>query len=378
MPPINAPPGLRVMQVVTAVTFAGIERHVVNLSRELAHLGCTVEVACPPAAYRLREEAAVAGIAVTPSAAVPQAAWLPGIARGIVSARPQVLHVHDGRAAVIGAPLARLTRAGFVRTQHFTLPASFHRGGWRGRGSLALHRLVNGRLDAYVAVSNSVEAGAVARREIHSEAVVIPPAITLPDQDVVVRAREARRRLPTPVVVFAGRFEAERRLDVLLRAIPLVLALVPDCRFVLAGSGTEDEGLRHLAAQLGVADAITWTGWLADPYDVLGRAHVYVNTWPGEAFGMSMAEAMALELPVVAVDAGANGEMVEDGVTGFLVPENDPVALARALARLATDRAGSATMGEAARLRAVSRFGASYTAESTLALYRRIRPQVTA
>lgn len=364
---------LRVLHVVTAATFSGIERHVMHLSRALMDMGCAAELACPPSAVRLRAEAHAAGIPVRPPASCAERMWLAAVARRMSASAFDVVHVHDGRAAVLGVVLAPLARAGLVRTQHFLRPASTERSGWRRGSSLAVHRLVNHRLAGYVAISQAVAEAARLRQETAgAELVVIAPAIMLPDAVAVESARVRRSELPSPVVVFAGRLVRERRLDVLLRAIPLVRAELPDCRFVIAGIGEDEAELRQLSAELGVEPAITWTGWVDDAYALLSGAHVYVNTWSQEGFGMAMAEAMALTLPVVAVEAGANGELVQDRVTGRLVAPDDPGALAAALVELLADRAVAEHWGNAARRSVLARFGAPRTAEATLALYRRV------
>lgn len=370
---MDALQGLRVLHVVSSESFAGIERHVVSLTRELRVLGCAAEVACPPNATRLRQEARAAGIPLLPSGSFRPHLWGAAVARNVSDHPPEVIHVHDGRAAIAGVLLAHLADAVLLRAQHFTHPASATRSGLRRRVSLGLHRALNRQLDGYIAVSRAVADGARERREAErAEVVVIPPAIDLPPAEAISRAREERARLPGPVVVFAGRLENERCLDVLLRAIPLVRERLPDCRFVLAGSGAAESDLRALATGLGVEDTITWTGWVADTYSVLGQAHVYVNTWPREGFGMAMAEAMALGLPVVAVDAGASAELVDPGVTGLLVAPGDSAALASALAHVLSDRDLLARMGRAASERALSLYGASRTARDTFALYQRM------
>ncbi|MDX6689266.1 MAG: hypothetical protein QOG15_723 [Solirubrobacteraceae bacterium] len=364
---------LRVLHVVSSDSFAGIERHVLNLIRELRTLGCLAELACPPTAIRLREEALAAGIPSRPSATCRPRTWLATLARDVADDPPGVLHVHDGRAAVAGALLSLLAPGRLVRTQHFTHPASVERSGLRGRASLGMHRLLNRRLDGYTAVSRIVAEGARERRETgHAQVVVIPPAIELPSRDAVESARMERAQIAYPVVAFAGRLEAERQLDVLLRAIPLVLTKLPRSHFVLAGSGAVEGQLRLLAAQLGIEQNITWTGWVPDTYAVLSRAHIYVNTWPREGFGMATAEAMALGLPVVAINAGASAEIVDPGVTGFLVSEGDSDALAAAIVRVLADDELASTMGHAAHLRAMSAYGAKRTAQDTLAFYRRL------
>lgn len=361
------------VHLVTSNAFAGIERHVLSSARAQRAQGWEVLIACPPSAKRLRDEAAASGITVLPAAGGRPGAWLGRLTRQMHRVRPDVLHVHDGRGALAGALLAPATRARFVRTQHFVHTASMARGGWARWASLAVHRQINSRLDGYIAVSRSVADAGRQRNELGTaELAIIPPAIDLPGDEELRHARASRLRQPGPVVAFAGRLEAERQLDVLLRAIPSVRAELPGCRFVLAGSGAAEGELRQLASDLAVDDAITWAGWVPDPYRVLAGAHAYVNTWPREAFGMAMAEAMAFALPIVAVDAGANQELVQPGVTGFLFPEGNADALASALVAQVRDRSVAADMGEAARARALRAFGAAATATSTLELYERL------
>jgi glycosyltransferase involved in cell wall biosynthesis len=170
----------------------------------------------------------------------------------------------------------------------------------------------------------------------------------------------------------AGRLENERRFDILIRAIPQVRQRHPRCRFIIVGSGSSEEELKSLARDLRVDDAITWTGWLPSIYPMLSRSHVYVNTWPWEGFGMATAEAMAYEIPVIAAKSGASPELVQDGVTGLLVPPEDPAALAGAISQLVGDRVRATTMGQHGRERADMRYSVRQTAISTLEFYREV------
>lgn len=370
---------LRVLHLVTSDAFAGTERHVLNLTRELRALGCAAELACPPSAVRLRSEATAAGVTLHPSRNCRPRAWLGAVARGVAVDAPNVIHAHDGKAAIVATALSKLMDGMLIRTQHFSRPASLERGGLRGSASLRFHRSLNRKLDGYIAVSQHVADGARERCETGTaKLVVIPPGIDLPTEMVVGQARTARREMSHPVVAFVGRLEPERRLDVLLRAVPLVRARFPDCQFVLAGSGGGEGELKLLASDLGIEDAIIWKGWVENSYSTLNLASVYVNPWPWEGFGMAMAEAMAIALPVVAIDTGASTNMVEPGINGWLVPGGDAEALAAAIIRLASDAACAAHMGEAARRRATSLYGAERTAQETLALYEELRERACA
>lgn len=362
---------MRVLHLVTSDAYAGLERHVLQLARELRHLGCEAEIACPRSADLLRADARATGVPLHPRSGDQRRLWLGGVAREMRRCPPDILHVHDGRSAIAAlgfAPRVQLVR---VRTQHFTRPASVERGGWHGRLSRQLQRRLNARLDGYIAVSRSAAEAAVKRRETASaEVVVIPSGVELAPEHLVARAR-ARRSREEPLVAYIGRLEAEKELEVLIDAIPMVRAEQPACRFVIAGSGAVEDDLKAHAAEIGLNGAIDWPGWIPGPRAVLERAHVYVNTWPWEGFGMAMAEAMSYGIPVVAVDSAASTEMVQEGVTGHLVPPGNPQALAEAIIDLVRDHDRASSLGEAARRRA-AHYGADRTARATLDLYERL------
>jgi len=371
-PPQQRP--LRVLHLVTSDGYAGIERHVAGLAKGLRAVGVDCMIGCPPLAARLRAEAASAGIGTVPPVGEGRrGAWLPRLTERLAADPPDIVHVHDGAAAVWGWRVASLTKTRLVRTQHFVRPASSWRGGWRRQGSLALHRSLNADVDAVVAVSEAVADGIRSRREVRREAVsVIPPGIDLPSDEIVAAADDERAGLRHPVVAYVGRFETEKGLSLLLDAAPLVLDRLPGCRFVLAGSGSLEPALRAQAQRLHIEHAVEWLGQVPEPGPVFARAHVFVNPTPAEAFGLATAEAMGHGLPVVAHASGAGVELVEHGVTGFLVRAADPAELADAIAQLAGDRALAARMGEAGRRRALVRFGAERTVELTRSLYERI------
>lgn len=370
----NSVGSLTVLHIISSDAFAGLERHALQLAVELRNLGCAASIACPPSATVLRSQARAEEIATFPSASASQKTWLAGVACGRHVERPAVVHVHDGRAAIAGSVLARRAKACLVRSQHFVRPASVERGGWRGSSSQALHRALNRQVDGYVGVSQAVADAARSRGETATALMaIIPPGVRLPSEGAVADARIARQQASSPVVASLGRLEPERRFDVLLDAIPKVLAAVPHCRFVIAGSGRAEPDLKSQARDLGLINAIDWTGWVPESDRVLNQSHVYVNTWPWEGFGMATAEAMGFGLPVVAVNSGASVELVEPGVTGSLTPGGDPDALAAAIIDLITDLPHAERMGDAARERALDLYGTRRTAEAMLAFYTSLR-----
>jgi glycosyltransferase involved in cell wall biosynthesis len=353
---------MRVLHVVGSHRLAGTELHVLRLVKELRLLGCEAEIVCSPLARSLVSKARASEL--------PLHRHL----RGAVHANPDIVHVHDGHSALIGAVIARRTRATFIRTQHFVRPASAVRPGLRGIASALLQRQINRRLDGYIAVSRAAAEAARARGDTRTaNLAVIPPGIEVPPSSVVTSATSRRADANYPLVVSVGRLEPERRFDVLIDAIPLVCATIPSCRFVIAGKGSAAAELQHRAAACGVSGMITWKPWLDSVADLMAEGHVYVNTWPWEGFGMAMAEAMSYGLPVIAPQSGASPELVQPGVTGELVAAGDPTDLAAAICSMLANPSSAAALGANGREQIGARHSVTQTAQRTLGFYHQAR-----
>jgi phosphatidylinositol alpha-1,6-mannosyltransferase len=167
---------------------------------------------------------------------------------------------------------------------------------------------------------------------------------------------------PHAVIIVARMFVAERYKghDALLEAWPAVLARQPDAELVIVGGGDDQERLRAKARALGIDSRVLFTGFVDDARleAIYGRAAVFAMPSRGEGFGLAYLEAMAHGLPCIGSIHDAAGEVIDDGVTGFLVDQADARALADRLALLLGDEARRRTMGEAGRRRLAERFTA--------------------
>lgn len=184
-----------------------------------------------------------------------------------------------------------------------------------------------------------------------------------------------------PTVVFLGRLERRKGTLELLRAIPPVLAKVPDARFVLIGADRPHcPGGRTHAAYLrdefppAVRERVTLAGRLPQP-EVdrwLQTADVFVAPSLYESFGLVFPEAMRWGTPVVGTTAGGIPEVVTAGETGVLVPPGDPVTLAAALAQLLTDDPLRGRLGAAGRADVEARFSSDRMAADAVRVYARV------
>ena len=176
-------------------------------------------------------------------------------------------------------------------------------------------------------------------------------------------------------MVFACRQLFPRKgIRFLIEAAAQLKPRFPDLKLVVAGDGFERPDLVRQAAALGIADDVTFLGWVPNielpPY--YRAAAVSVIPSLEEGFGIPAAEAMGCETAVVASDAGGLPEVVENGVTGLVVPRGDSSALAGAIGALLADPERRRRMGQAGRERALRLFDWDRTAAQFEQIYREV------
>jgi glycosyltransferase involved in cell wall biosynthesis len=159
----------------------------------------------------------------------------------------------------------------------------------------------------------------------------------------------------------------------LLSAAALVAARVPKARFVIVGEGERKAALQAQAAELGLHRRVVFAGFREDLDRLIPAFDVFCLSSKMEGLGTSLLDAMCFARPVVATAAGGIPEVVEDGVTGRVVPVQDPAALAEALVAVLEDPAARNRLGSAGRRRFESRFSADRMVEATLAVYGELR-----
>lgn len=179
------------------------------------------------------------------------------------------------------------------------------------------------------------------------------------------QADAAPRPAAGPIIGAAGRLAFQKGFDVLLRA----MRDVDNATAVIVGDGEDRGQLQELARRLGVAGRTIWRGWADDVVPHVRSFDVFVLPSRFEGFPLAVLEALLAEKPVVAADVGSVGEVVIPGETGFLVPPDDPAALAAAIRQLLADDELQRRMGTRGRRLVLSRFTAAHMARSFSELY---------
>lgn len=171
------------------------------------------------------------------------------------------------------------------------------------------------------------------------KAITIPNGVNIGDFCVPESKDRCRKKLGLPIdgniILFLGYLAPYKGPDVLLRALPIVLAEVPDTMLVFAGKGVMRQDLENLARQLGVEKNVLFVGYVEDdlksPYYKSADIFALPSVMGTECFPLTILESMACGTPVVASEIGGIPDAVIDGRSGLLVPPRDHESLATAI-----------------------------------------------
>lgn len=286
--------------------------------------------------------------------------------------RPDIAHVHAGIMCEGHGLVAAARRAGVpavLRTEH--LPCVVRDAPRRVMYALGVQSVDHG-----LGVSESARRGFLLSGVNKPQLTVVHNGIA---PKLPARSREAVRAElgagDAPLVLTVARFTGQKGHATLLNALPSVLAVRPDARFVWVGSGPLEAYLRARVEALGVRDQVVFLGRRSDVPDLMAAADLFCLPSTFEGHPLVVLEAMAAGLPVIAARAPGITEAVRNGVTGLLVPIGDAPALAAAMIRALGDPALAASLAGAGRTAAHGHFSAERMARETLVIYRAVLAQ---
>lgn len=336
---------LRILHAVRSDGFAGVEHHVATLAIAQRALGHRVAViGGDPTAMRaaIGEPAIRTRPAVTVlDTALAIDAWR----------RCDILHVHMTAAEIAAVLAVRSWSVPVVSTRHF--------GGRRGTslGGRLAAPLVERRVSAQIAISEYV-AGLIG-----GPSTVVHHGVPSTTASPAAAGR-------SPIVLVVQRLEEEKATDVALRAFARAQLARRGWRLEIAGEGSARPRLERLAVSLGIAPATRFLGRRSDVPVLMRRAGIFLATCPVEGLGLSVLEAMAAGMPVVAARAGGHVETV--GAAPGAALFGDVAEAARLLARLADDSLERERYGGTLQRLQRERFTVEAQALATEAVYRSV------
>jgi glycosyltransferase involved in cell wall biosynthesis len=277
--------------------------------------------------------------------------------------RPDILHASSSKAGVLGRLAARLAGVPIrIFTVHGWAFSAY--SGFKGRLYYWGDRLVEPLTTVTICVSEGERKAGIAAGTCDRErTVVIPNAVD------VTRAPRASLERREPRIIAVGRLKAPKDFLTLVRAV----SALPEgsSEALIVGEGPDRPRLEEEIRSLGLGERVRLLGERHDVPELLADADVFVLSSSSEGLPVSVLEAMAAGLPVVASRVGGVAELVVDGETGILVRPGDASALAAALSSLIADPAERRRLGAAGRARAEERFDLEPFRRAHVELYSR-------
>jgi glycosyltransferase involved in cell wall biosynthesis len=369
------------------MTAAGGERSKINLLllSNTLDLGGVEEVIRTYATYFDKERYSVAVICFVAGTISAEIARIPGVQLLHITAtdwkarfrqiyafaksfKPDIVHNHTGWYGLL---IGKLLGARTVETVHNVYF-------WFGRPQRLQYGLFAHLSDRVIAVSGVVKEFTIdffpffpkGRIQVVHNGIEVHP----PPAEEVRRSTRAEFGVAEDAVLlgFVGRLTEQKGLTYLLDAMKEILPDYPTTKILLIGEGELREELAAKAERLSVLHAVIFGGTRRDIARILSAFDIFVLPSLWEGLPISLLEAMAMELPVVATDAGGVKEVIDSGKVGVLLQPKDVAGLVKSLSHLIADGAARRSMGIAARQKIIEGFSAQAMLAKTEQIYREI------
>lgn len=379
--------GVRMVNIDFLPLLGGAQMHTLRLGRYLSQHGVNVQVITrhhPGLPFK----ETIDGVSVYrtpiwhPSKVIASLSFTYHALRLLQSTRQdyQIIHSHEMLSPMtIGLAASQLGEARLVINPH--------RGGYLGDVyKLVNRRPITGKMrlrwaqrrgDAFVAISREI-ASELETAGIAKDKIWLIPC-TLDTQHFHPLKGPERAPLRSQLgmqdgfwVCYTGRLVAEKGLNVLLKAWETVIRCTPDTHLVIVGEGDQRSHLEDLTEIRGIKHRVRFTGAVADTVQYLQACDVYVQPSFTEGLPISVLEAMACGLPVIATGVGGVTDLLSNGINGIVIPPHDPDSLSDGLVELLSNLNLRLSLGGQARQDVTAYCAIDKVGEAHLELYRRL------
>lgn len=331
---------MRITHVVENLNRGGLERVVIDLIEQQLLMGHVCQVVCLFEPGRLAPEIERLGVPLIACEKKTgfDISALQKMRSAIAAYKPDVIHSHNAVAHYYSVLAAAFLGGRRINTRHGMANHPF------SRKREILYRLSMMFSDVAAVVCDCARENFLRYRILpKSKAVTIYNGI--PVERFVTRNSEARKKLldatgwPDDSVVLGkvARLNPPKDHNMLLHSMVLTHAAEPKARLVLIGDGPLRSELEALSRKLNLADVVCFMGDRSDVATLLPGFDVFVMSSTTEGYSISLMEACASAIPIVATDVGGNREIITDGLNGYLVPAKSPEKFAEAVLRLIRD-----------------------------------------
>jgi glycosyltransferase involved in cell wall biosynthesis len=281
-----------------------------------------------------------------------------------------LVHSHGAKAALIARPAALV--AGVPASVYTVHNSVFNEKwpSWKNGLATTIEHILSWPTDCIVTVSNALRHEIMTREKINrSKIKVIYNGISLNSLHFTPNISQWNLPPRRTVVGTVARMAPQKGLSVLLQAAEQLLRKYRNIHFILAGDGPLKDSLMEQVRSLSMENRFTFTGAVNNISTIYAAMDIFVLSSLTEGLPLSLLEAMAFSLPVVASAVGGVPEVIEHGVSGLLVAPGNATELAHGIAYLLDNPGRAGEMGKKAHQRVVQHFDASKMVEQTAYLY---------
>jgi glycosyltransferase involved in cell wall biosynthesis len=345
----------RICHLIWALEPGGAERQVVTIAKWQKRHGHRPQVVCLTRKGTLAAELEERGIPVTliTKKAGADFSIIGKLAQFFKEHSIDLVHTHVPTANLWGRLAAKKAGCAAIVSEHSDMAATNFKFKW-------INRLLNGHTAGYLVVSQHIKdlmaAAGVPAEKIKVVRNGIPGSQALDDATRAAIRKALNVSPQEPLIGTVGRLEERKDHSMLLKACAQIKKEIPAARFMLVGDGPLRGALEKEAANLGLQNAVIFTGVRQDIPALLAALDIFVLSSVTEGISISLLEAMSAGKPCAVTQVGGNPEVVTDKVTGRLVPARDPKPLAAMVVELLNNPKRTVEMGAAAQLHVAAHF----------------------
>jgi len=374
---------VKLLKFISNFCIGGTERQFVNLSRSIDPSRFELHLACLERRGELLKEIEMSRIPVSEYRI--QRLYHPktfkeqlGFAARLKQNKIQIIHAYNFYGNVFAIPAARLAGVPVV------VAAIRDMGPYLTLMKRRAQKFVCRFADCIVVNAEAIRKWLIAEGYSEEKIIVIRNGIDLSRFDGKTNGAGLRHELGlplhAPLVLLFSRLNPLKGVEDFLQAAAIVTGHFPEVRFLIAGDAIQADYMRDLkgyVVRLGLEKRVVFAGFRLDMPELLSEVAVSVLPSLSEGLSNTLLESMAAGVPVVATDVGGNPEVVEEGVTGLLVPPRNPEAIARALCLLLKDPKLALRLGQAGKKRVIERFSLEHMVRETESLYLNLLKKAT-
>ena len=354
---------LRVLHLEAGRNLSGGPRQVAYLLEGLASEGVKNTLVCPPGSEITRSISAAISVREVPLAGDADLRFIARFRRVLRKEQPDIVHLHSRRGAdYLGGVASRMEQCRVVLSRRVVSREPKWIVPWKYR----LYERV-------VAISDSVRDTLIRSGVDPLKIVVVPSGVDSdqyrPEGDRDWLASEFGVDADAPLIGMVANYIPIKGHRFLVEALPAVLERFPNLKVLCFGRGDHEASVARQIVRAGLADHVIMAGFRTDLDRVLGGLDLLVHPATREGLGVSLLQASSCGVPIVASRIGGIPEVVEDGVTGILVPPENPEALTAAITQMLKNPDSARQMGRRGRKRIQAQLTVVQMVRGTMAVY---------